>query len=50
MEITYSIFIVYGDREIPLSALTETEKREVANYLRRTPLKTIGQVKERGSA
>lgn len=50
MKITYSIFLVQKNGSVPFSDLSEEDKAEVANYIRRTPLETLGEVKERKTA
>ena len=50
MGITYSIFLVCQGEKIEYSELSDEKKRDVAKYLRKTPLETLGQVIEIKSA
>ncbi len=47
MEITYTNIVLIDSEEIPFQKLPEEKRIWLGNYLRRLPLQTLGDVKER---
>lgn len=50
MKITHTNIIVIGARQIPFNELSEKEKNQISNQLRKIPLETLGNVSIKSSA
>ncbi|MCI8535512.1 MAG: hypothetical protein HFG68_08050 [Hungatella sp.] len=50
MKITYTNIIIIGTKKVPFNELTEKERRQISNFLRRIPLETLGTVSVKNSA
>lgn len=50
MKITFTNIIIIGTRQIRFCELTKKEQNQVSNYLRKTPLETLGNVSVKNSA
>lgn len=50
MKITFTNIIIIGTRQIRFCELTKKEQNQVSNYLRKTPLETLGNVSAKNSA
>ena len=50
MQITYTNVFIIDSQQVPFKELSDEQKREIGNYMRRVPLGTLGDVEKRKSA